>query len=111
MSSIIDNITLTIGILGLFYFGNIIDCVHDCVLQYFITFRYCWTVVLYYFSSMINNYIDFLKILVIKILEWPTCLICFIGLLFSLYFANVIFKEFIQFLAQEFKINKKFRVL
>jgi hypothetical protein len=45
--------------------------VHD----YFYTFRYCWTIVLLTMADMINNYINFLDNMTVKMLEFPTCLI------------------------------------
>lgn len=57
-------------------FNNIVNTVKQCVLQYFVTFRFCWEKILIALCYLIQGYYDLLSNLINKILCFPNILIC-----------------------------------
>jgi hypothetical protein len=76
----------------IFLMIRIIDCVEFLVYQYFITFKYCWKLILEVFLILIHTYIDLLKYVVKNLSVYPTniicCVTCFCCLSITLYFIN-----------------------
>ncbi len=75
--------------------------VNSLVHDYFKTFRYCWTVILVIFDSMIANYIVFLGYMVDRLLVFPTCLILGITSSILLWIVRIILKDLLTI-----KVNK-----
>lgn len=75
--------------------------VNSLVHDYFQTFRYCWTVILVIFDSMIANYIVFLGYMVDRLLVFPTCLILGITSSILLWIVRIILKDLLTI-----KVNK-----
>jgi hypothetical protein len=73
-------------IILLLSFFRLCSLVETCVLEYFKTFVICWNLILKYFSKMILKYIDFLKILVIRMTSYPFCIFGTISIFISLFF-------------------------
>uniref|UniRef100_A0A6C0JDG1 Uncharacterized protein n=1 Tax=viral metagenome TaxID=1070528 RepID=A0A6C0JDG1_9ZZZZ len=67
--------------------------VNSLVHDYFYTFRYCWTVILIIFDSMITNYVIFLGFMVDRMLVYPTSLILGITSSVLLWIVRLIIKD------------------
>lgn len=67
--------------------------VNSLVHDYFLTFRYCWGVILVILDSMISNYIVFLGYMVDRLLVFPTCLILGITSCALLWIVRTILKD------------------
>lgn len=67
--------------------------VNSLVHDYFYTFRYCWSVILVVFDSMITNYLIFLGLMVDRMLTYPTSLILGITSSVLLWITRLIIKD------------------
>lgn len=63
-------------------FSQLISCVERCVLQYFITFRFCWITILKSLEILICGYYYLLTHLIDKLLVYPTDIISMSGAVF-----------------------------
>lgn len=55
--------------------NNIVDTIKQCVLQYFVTFRFCWDKILLALCYLIQGYYNLLTNLIDKILCFPNIIV------------------------------------
>ncbi len=63
----------------------VVNTVRECVLGYFLTFRYCWFNTGQWLVAMISGYFDLLKLLIDKMLTWPVTLVLVVAVYICLY--------------------------
>ena len=76
--------------------NHIVSVVYLLVMQYFITFRYCWVVTLNALIILIYGYYHLLEILIIRFLTYPTIYYSIIGLAIALIGCYMIVKVFVN---------------
>ena len=76
--------------------NHIVSAVYLLVMEYFITFRYCWAVILNALIILIYGYYHLLELLFEKILDYPTIIYSIIGMFLALYQCNIIIKNILN---------------
>lgn len=83
---------MQISVILLIAFIRLCDIVEKCVIQYFITFRYCWKLILISFTDMIKSYIQLLNNITKILTSYPTCLYATISIFICMFFITIIIK-------------------
>lgn len=78
-------------------FLKICNVVYCLVMEYFITFRYCWTVILIVFDNMMSKYMCLLEFMMSRMLTYPTSAILCGTSVILLYIVKDIIRDIIPF--------------
>ena len=76
--------------------NHIVSAVYLLVMEYFITFRYCWVVILNALIILIYGYYHLLEILITSFLTYPTIYYSILGLAIALIGSYNIIKVFVN---------------
>ena len=76
--------------------NHIVSAVYLLVMEYFITFRYCWAVILNALIILIYGYYHLLEILITSFLTYPTIYYSILGLAIALIGSYNIIKVFVN---------------